>query len=294
MKRWRKFGEPLAILYLLPALIPLTAFWFIPMGYVVYLSMMEWDFMSPEKLFVGFDNYTALLENPDFYRSLRVTFTFAAGTIVPTMIGGLLLALLLHGKLAGSPMYRAILFSPWVTPTVAVSIVWSWIFEPRVGLANSLLSGFVPGGLPWLQSETWAMAAVIIVTFWKGVGWTMVFYLVALQSVPIELQEASRLDGSNRFQTFYRVTLPLISPITFFLSIVLVIDSLQAYDQINILTQGGPAGSTRTILYFFYQAAFERFQVGEASAVIVVLVLLCVTFSLVSIWISRKKVHYLA
>ncbi|WP_274361728.1 carbohydrate ABC transporter permease [Paenibacillus thermotolerans] len=293
MKLWKKLGEPQAYLFVIPALLPLTVFWFIPMVYVVYLSFMEWDFMSPDKLFVGLDNFTTLLESSDFYRSLRVTFTFAIGTIIPTMIGGLLLALLLHGKLAGSPVYRAILFSPWVTPTVAVSIVWSWIFEPRVGLANSLISGIVPGGLPWLQSPFWAMVAVIIVTFWKGIGWTMVFYLVALQSVPIELQEASHLDGSNRFQTFYHVTLPLISPITLFLAVILTIDSMQAYDQISILTQGGPSGSTRTLLYHFYQAAFERFQVGEASAVTVILVLLCAAFSLLSVWISRKNVHYL-
>ncbi len=294
MKLLRKIGEAETVLFILPALIPLSMFWLIPMTYIFYLSFTDWDFMNPVKHFVGLSNYADLLLNPDFYQSLRVTFTFAAGTVLPTMAGGLLLALLLHDKLAGSAVYRAILFSPWVTPTVAVSIVWAWIFEPRVGLANIILKALHLNPVPWLQNPASALVAVIIVTFWKGIGWTMVFYLVALQSVPNDLKESAQLDGANRIQSFFRITLPLISPTSFFLAIVLVIESLQAYDQISILTQGGPSGSTRTLLYMYYQSAFEQFNIGQASSVSVVLVFISIALSLSSIAVLKNRVHYLS
>jgi multiple sugar transport system permease protein len=275
-------------------MVPLIVFWIIPMIYITYLSFTSWDFMSPVKTFVGLDNYKYLFQDPEFYATIRATLIFAAGSVIPTMTAGLLLALLLHGKLAGSGIYRAIIFSPWVTPTVAVSIVWAWIFEARSGLANALLSEFGIEAIPWLQDGGWAMVAILIVTIWKGLGWVMVFYLVALQSVPESLKEAAAIDGAGRLRTFFTVTLPLISPTTFFLFIIQMIDAFQAYDQINILTQGGPAGSTRTLLYLYYQAAFDQFNVGQASAVALMLVVFIGLFAVVSFLVSRKNVHYLS
>jgi multiple sugar transport system permease protein len=293
LKFLKGLGERQAYLFILPAMIPLTLFWILPMVYIIYLSLTDWDFMSPVKHFVGLYNYISLLQNPALYKSIKVTALFALGSVVPTMVGGLMLALLLNGKLMGSSVYRAIIFSPWVTPTVAVSIVWAWIFEPRVGLANAVLNIFHIDGLPWLESSVWALVAIMIVTIWKGIGWVMVFYLVALQSVPESIKEAAKMDGAGRIRSFLNITLPLLSPMTFFLFIVQVIDALQAYDQINILTQGGPAGSTRTILYLYYQAAFEQSDVGGASAVSLLLVLFTAIFSVASFYFSRKRVHYL-
>lgn len=290
----RKIGDPSAIWYMMPAMVPLTLFWLAPTIYVVYLSFTDWDFMSPVKNFVGLTNYAYLLEDPAFHESIKVTFLFTAGSVIPIMTGGLLLALLLNEKLLGSSVYRAVIFSPWVTPTVAVSMVWSWIFEPRSGFANAVLEALHIGGLPWMRSSDWALISVLIVTIWKGIGWTMVFYLVALQNIPASLREAAALDGAGRLQSFYHVTLSLISPTSFFLFIVLIIESIQAYDQIDVLTQGGPAGATRTILYLYYQAAFERFNVGEASAIALSLIVICAGLSVFSFFISRKKVHYLS
>ncbi|CAM4035710.1 sugar ABC transporter permease [Paenibacillus alkaliterrae] len=289
-RKWIK--DVHALLFTLPALVPLTVFWLAPLVYVFYLSFTEWDFMSPEKPFVGWSNYKELFDNPAFYDALRVTLLFCAGNVVPTLVGGLALALLLNWKLAGSSLYRLLVFSPWVTPTVAVSIVWSWIFEPDVGLANTVLNALGFDSVGWLQDPKWAMAGVLIVTVWKSVGWAMVFYLVALKNVPSDLLEAAALDGANERQKFFRVTLPLISPTTFFLFIVLTIESLQAYDQINVLTQGGPSGTTRTLLYLYYQSAFESFNVGQASSVAIVLVFCCVALSLIAYAFSRKTVHY--
>lgn len=285
-KEWK------ALLFTLPAMIPLIVFWLIPLGTIFYLSFTDWDFMSPVKTFVGFENYIYLFSNSAFYQSLAVTLLFCLGSVLPVMAFGLTLALLLNRKMKGSVIYRTLLFSPWVTPTVAVSIVWSWIFEPKVGMANTVLRWFGFDGIGWLQDTRWALAGVLIVTIWKLMGWSMVFFLVALQNLPRELLQAGELDGAGSWSKLRYITIPLISPTTFFLFIVQTISALQAYDQINVLTQGGPAGSTRTLLYMYYQSAFESFDIGEASSVAVVLVAICMVLSIVSFAISRKTVHY--
>lgn len=289
VKLWR---ETEAILFTLPALVPLLVFWLGPLGYIVYLSFTDWDFMSPDKLFVGLENYSYLLTNSEFYKSLKVTLLFGLGSVIPTIVGGLVLAMLMNSRIKSSGLFRTLLFSPWVTPTVAVSIAWSWIFEPEVGLANLMLGWVGVSPIGWLRDADWALVAVLIVTLWKSIGWSMVFYLVALRNLPSDLLEAASIDGAGSWDKFRSITLPLISPTTFFLSIILTIQSLQAYDQINVMTQGGPAGSTRTLLYMYYQSAFESFNVGEASAIAVVIILICVLLSGVSFLLSRRLVHY--
>lgn len=241
---------------------------------------------------VWFENYHYLLTDPIFYEVLLNTVYFSVGTVIPTVFGGLLLASLISKDGKGMSVYRTVIFSPWVTPTVAISIVWSWIYEPNVGLANWLLSIFHIPGIEWTSSSTWALPAVIIVTIWKGIGWAMIFYMHALRKVPIDLYEAAELDGAGKFRKFLHITLPLISPTTLFLVIITTIDSLQAYDQIQVLTQGGPAGSTRTILYMFYQSAFEQFDMGMATAVSTILVVITAILAAIQFYVSKKWVHY--
>jgi multiple sugar transport system permease protein len=277
---------------MLPALILLLVFWFIPMAVSLFISFTDWDYISPTFSFVWLENYRSLLTDKEFYKVLLNTLSFAVFTVVPTMAIGLVLALVLNKKLAGSTIYKAILFSPWVTPMVAVSIVWSWIFQPEVGLLNFLLSALGLPKIDWLGSSTWAMPAVIIVTVWKGIGWVMIFYLEALQRVPMDLYESSSIDGASKRRRFRYVTLPMISPTTFFLLIVTTIDALQAYDQIQVLTQGGPAGSTRTLLYMYYQLAFEQFNMGQATAVATLLILITALLSVIQFFASKRWVHY--
>lgn len=280
------------LIFILPALIPLCIFWIWPMIKAIFMSFTDWDYMSSNYNMVGIENYRKLFLNNMFYEALKNTFVFTVGTLIPTITGGLAIAILLKNKIRGSAFYKAVIFSPWITPTVAISIVWCWIFEPRYGLANYLLQLVNVPKSQWLQSSNTAMVSVIIVTVWKGIGWAMVFYLTALEKVPKHLYEAAAIDGANSWSKFISVTLPLISPTTFFLSIITMINSLQAYDQIQVLTQGGPAGSTRTLLYLYYQSAFENFNIGQATAMATVILFIIGILSGIQFITSKKWVHY--
>ena len=280
------------LVFILPAVIPLGVFWIWPMIKAIFMSFTNWDYMSSTYNMVGVENYKALFSDSAFYNALKNTFIFTAGTLVPTIVGGLSIAMVLKNNIKGSALYKAIIFSPWITPTVAISIVWSWIFEPKYGFANYILKLFNLPKSQWLQSSDTAMIAVIIVTVWKGLGWAMVFYLTALEKVPKHLYEAAAIDGANMWNKFISITLPLISPTTFFLSIITTINSLQAYDQIQVLTQGGPAGSTRTILYMYYQTAFENFNMGQATSMATVILVIIGILSGIQFFASKKWVHY--
>lgn len=279
-------------LFVLPALVPLMIFWIYPILKSLIISFTNWDYMSPEYDFVFLDNFITLFSDTRFYQALGNTVIFTIGTLVPTIVGGLILALLLQRYFYGSALVKFILFSPWITPTVAVSIVWTWIYEPDTGIANAILNFFHLPGLQWIQSSDTAMLSVIIVTVWKSLGYGMIFYLSALDKVPKELYEASSLDGASRWQDFKSITIPCISPTTFFLMIITMINSLQAYDQIQILTQGGPSGSTRTLLYMYYQLGFQEFDMGQATAVAMVLILITVLLSVFQFQASKRWVHY--
>lgn len=280
------------LMFILPALIPLGVFWLFPMGEAIFMSFTDWDYMSSAYNIVGFDNYRNIFSDSMFYDALKNTLVFTLGTLVPTIALGLLAAVILRKKITGSAIYKAIIFSPWVTPTVVISIVWSWIFEPQYGLANYILQLLNMPKSQWLQSSDTAMTAVILVTVWKGFGWAMIFYLTALERVPKELYEAAAVDGAGSWQKFKKITLPLISPITFFLTIITTINSIQAYDQIQVLTQGGPSGSTRTILYLYYQTAFENFNIGEATSIAVIILLIIGALAGIQFIASKKWVHY--
>lgn len=296
MKRSRTRSEirnlGAVLFFVLPALIPLFIFWIYPILRSVWLSFTDWDFMTPDYNFVWFKNYTSLFKDSRFYEALWNTLVFTAGTLFPTIIGGLGLALLLRKNFRGSGIFKFVLFSPWITPTVAISIVWTWIFREDGGLANQVLGIFGLPALKWISSSDTAMLSVIIVTVWKSLGYAMIFYLSALEKVPEELYEASALDGAKPWRQFLDMTLPGISPTTFFLMIITMVNSLQAYDQIQILTQGGPSGSTRTLLYMYYQLGFQEFKMGQATATAVIMIIITVLLSLVQFTASKKWVHY--
>ncbi|MCU5181899.1 carbohydrate ABC transporter permease [Bacillus toyonensis] len=281
-----------AVFFLLPVGIPLILFWVVPNLISLGISFTDWDFMTNDFNFVGLDNYLNLFTQDSFIQALLNTLYFGIGTVVPTIVLGLGFALFFRKKFRGSAIYQLLIFSPWVTPTVAVSIVWSLLYEPKFGAINTLLEFFGIPGLDWLKSSDTAMLAVIIVTVWKLVGWTMIFYIGALEKVPDSLYEAASIDGANSWQKFRYVTLPMVSPTTFFLVVVNTISSVQAYDQIKILTQGGPSGSTRTLLYLFFQQGFEQFDMGSATAIAFIILIITILLSVINKIVGDKWVNY--
>ncbi len=288
-----KRGEAwVALWFVLPALVPILVFWLYPILRSLMLSLTDWDYISPTYQFVKLDNYAGFIGDRNFNRALTNTLLFAVYTVVPAMVLGLGLALLFQRSFRMKTVYRALLFSPWVTPMVAVSIVWIWLFQPEAGMLNYLLESV---GLPaskWLSSRDTALLSVSLVTVWKSFGYAMIFYMAALEKVPKDLYDAAKMDRANAWQRFVHVTFPGISPTTFFLAVMMTITSLQAYDQIQILTQGGPAGSTRTLLYLYYQYAFENYNMGEATAVATVLMGITVLLSILQFWGAKKWVTY--
>jgi len=280
------------LLFIAPLLIPLLAFWIVPFGWSIYISFTDWDYISPEYSYVGFENYQYMLEDSYFTEALYNTFVFSLGVVIPTVMLGLAFALLLHKNFAGSQLYRAVIFSPWITPTVAVSIVWSWVFETKSGLVNLLLAKVGIAPITWLESGDTAMTVVIIVTVWQAVGWTMLFFISALNKIPTSLYEASLIDGCSPLTRFIKITLPLISPTTFFLIIVNMINSVQAFDQFQILTQGGPSGSTRTLLYLFYQQAFEQYDMGPAAATSLIILAITGVLTLINTEMGKRWIYY--
>lgn len=281
-----------AVFFLLPVGIPLILFWIIPNFISLGISFTDWDFMTNDFNFVGLENYFNLFTQDSFMQALLNTFYFGIGTVIPTIVLGLGFALFFRKKFKGSALYQLMIFSPWVTPTIAVSIVWSLLYEPQFGVINKVLNFFGIPGLDWLQSSKTAMLAVIIMTVWKLVGWTMIFYIGALEKVPDSLYEAASIDGANAWQKFRYVTLPMVSSTTFFLVVVNTISSVQAYDQIKILTQGGPSGSTRTLLYLFFQQGFEQFDMGSATTIAFIILIITILLSVINKIIGDKWVNY--
>lgn len=276
----------------IPALALLGLFVLFPLGYTIYLSLTSWNMISPTKSFVGLDNYQRLFSSADFTLVLRNTLVYSVGSVGLTMLLGLGLAVLLDWRMQSARWVRAFLFSPYVTPMVAVSILWVWLYDVRFGLINWFLSLFGLPAVPWLSSPDWALSSLIVMKVWKVLGYYTYMFLAGLQNIPGALYEAAQIDGAGPWQRFRQITLPMLSPVTLFVLIVAIIASFQDFDQIYTMTRGGPANSTATLVFYLYQNGFQFFKVGYASAVAVVIFAMLLTLTGLQFYLSKKWVHY--
>lgn len=283
-----------SILFLSPSLLVFFIFIFLPIAMALYLSLMKWDLLSADKQFVGLKNYIYYLKNPFFYKVLLNTLYYAAVRIPLDLVISLSLALLLNKKLRGLSFYRTIYFVPVISSMVAVSAVWIWIYEPEVGgLANYFLNLFSISPLAWLNDPHWAMPAIIIMSVWKGLGYNIIIFLAGLQNIPNTYYEAARVDGANSWQQFRRVTLPLLSPITYFVVLMGIINSLKLFTQIEVMTpEGGPLNSTSVLVFYLYQEAFRKYRFGRASALAFILFIIVIIITMIQRTYSEKRVHY--
>lgn len=274
-------------LFLLPSLIGFLVFIIYPVFYSLGVSFTDWDLINPMK-FVGLKNYQNLLSDPKFWNSLKNTFLFIIGYLPSVMIIGLAVALLLNSKIRFKSVFRGIYFLPVVTSWVAVSLVWKWLLNPKFGLINYFLSLISIHGPNWLNDPKTAMLAIIITSVWKDIGFIMVLYLGGLQNISPSLYEAADIDGADKWHQFWKITLPMLKPTTFFVSMISLINSFQVFDQVNIMTEGGPGDATTVLVQNIYNSAFKYSEMGYAAAMSWVLFLIILVVSLVQMWGERK------
>ncbi|WP_344983843.1 sugar ABC transporter permease [Deinococcus rubellus] len=282
-----------AWLFLAPSLLLFAVFVLLPVLAAFGISFSKWDlFTAPH--WAGLDNYRQLLfEDKLFHKVLRNTFVYVIGTVPVQMILALFVALLLNRGVWGQNALRVIYFLPVVSSTVAVALIWSWIFNSNFGVLNALLSALGVQDLPgWLNSSKYALPSLIIVAIWQGLGYSMVLFLAGLQGIPREAYEAGEIDGAVGWKKHRFITLPLLSPTTFFVAIVSLIGSFQVFDLAFVMTQGGPANATNTIVYYVYQNAFQFYRMGYASAAAMILFVIILAFTLVQYRLQHRWVHY--
>jgi len=286
-----------AIGFLLPSVLGFVIFMVGPLLTSLGVSFLEWNLLTPPK-WLGVDNFIKLMSDEDFWHSLRATLYYILGSVPLGMVLALALALALNQKLRGIGIYRTIYFIPVVSSMIAVALMWRWMYNPTSGILNYVLDQFfkflhLPFTPPeWLQSRTWAMPAIILMSVWKGLGYNMVLFLAGLQGIPTHLYEAAEIDGATHWHKFRKITLPLLTPTTFFIVIISIIGSFQIFEQAYIMTKGGPARATVTTVYYIYENGFQWYKMGYASAVAWVLFALVLVVTLVQWRYQDRWVFY--
>jgi multiple sugar transport system permease protein len=273
--------------FIAPQFLGFVVFLGIPVLLVFWYSMFDWDILRGTAPFVGLDNYQQMIEDPLFGTVLRNTLIFSLGLVPANLALALTLAVILNQRLLGTTIFRTLFFAPVVVSLVAWAIVWQFLLQADGGI-NLALQAIGFDGPNWLRESQWAMPSVIAVQVFKNVGLNMVLFLAALQSVPVEIQEAARVDGAGTFRVFRRITLPMIAPTVLLVSIITVIGSFQVFATIVVLTGGGPGNSTNVLVYYVYQQAFQRFTAGYAAAGAVVLFVIVMVLTIIQ-WQLRKR-----
>lgn len=279
------------LFFLLPSAVPLVIFTLAPMVGSLWVSLHKWNLISPMQ-WTGLDNYTALLQDPSSRTVFWHTLAYVIGYLPLVYVGGLGLAVALNRKLAGRSIFRAVYFLPVITSWVVVALVWKWLLNPSSGLVNAVLGSL---GLPqpgWWTDPQWALPSVILSSAWKDLGFVMVILLAGLQSIPQDLYEAATVDGASAWRRFRHITLPLLSPSTFFVVVISLINGFQVFDQVFVMTGGGPAGSSQVVVGQIYDLTFRYGRAGQASALSWLLFALILLITAVQVRGQKRWVHY--
>jgi ABC-type sugar transport system permease subunit len=277
--------------FVLPSMVLFVAFLAIPLIYSLIISFSEWSMMRG-MTWIGLENYQKLLRDEIFFRSLRNTAVFTILFVPLVTFLSLGSAALLNQKIGGKSLFKALIFIPVITPSIVVGVVWTYVFQPELGLLNNLLRMLnLPTSL-WLGSQEVALPALVIVTLWQRFGWFMILFLAGLQDIPIEVKEAAAIDGASPWQSFWQVTVPLLRPTVVLVTILAAISAFQVFDLIFIMTEGGPAYATQTLSYYIYTQAFRSFDMGYAAAMSYVLFAILLVLSIIQMRIFRPVAEH--
>jgi multiple sugar transport system permease protein len=280
-----------AALFIAPSFIPLLAIFVLPMIAAGVISFTSWDLLSPPH-WIGLDNFKQLIHDKEFLHSLTNTLMFIAGYLPIVYILGLSAALALNRKFKGSGILRALYFLPVITSWVVVALLWKLILNPNGGLVNSALHTIGIQGPGWWTSKDWSMISVIVPSAWKDLGFVMLLLLAGLQAIPPEYQEAAAIDGASKRQILFKITLPLLTPVTFFVIVISLINNFQVFDQIWVMTAGGPEGSTNVVMGEIVKNSFNYGHMGYASALSMVLFLIIMIVTGVQLRLQKRWVNY--
>ncbi len=295
-RRWRQGAlarrETIAFyLCISPWLVGFTLFVLGPMLASLFISFTRWDLLSPAK-FVGLQNYQKMfIRDPLFWQSLKVTAIYTSAYVPIELVGGLVLALIMNQKLRFLGVFRTIYYLPSVLPGVAFVVLWMWILHPDVGLVNTLLSYVGIEGPRWLADPDWALPALLIMSLW-GLGRSMVIYLASLKGIPKHLYEAAAIDGAGSWHSFWKITLPMLTPTIFFNLVLSIISTFQTFTSAFVATDGGPLDATLFYVLYLFRQAFQYFNMGYASALAWVLFVIIFVFTLLIVRSSGRWVYY--
>lgn len=285
---FKYYGKTAPYLFLLPAGIVLLIFFFIPFFQTIGLSFLDYSNNIYHASFAGLQNYVAILHNPVFYKVMLNTIIYLVMAVPVLAIIPLFLAILINQKIKGITLYKILIYLPVIVSIVVAAIAFKWLYAEQ-GILNYLLNVFHIHSIGWLTDPKYAIYSVIIVTIWKGIGYYMMIYLAALMSVPKELYEACDIDGAGFFTKHLTVTIPHIMPTIALVTTISSISAMKIFAEIYVMTKGGPLNSTKTIVYYIYEKAFENLDLGYASAMAVILLVIVMAFSLVNILCFEKN-----
>jgi multiple sugar transport system permease protein len=280
-----------ALLFLSPTLVIFTAFILFPVFFSFYLSFQKWNMFSGDSTFVGLDNYMRMFQSAEFWQVLKNTAIYSFGTIPLNMAFSLWIAYLLNKKIIGKKFLRTAFFAPVIISPVAAAVIWRWLYDPNFGLINYSIGFLGIDPINWLNEPTAAMFALIIMGVWKTFGINMVLFSAGLQGIPETYYEAADLDGASKWAKFWHITVPLLSPTTFFIMIMSMISSFQVFDIVYVLTSGGPLGSTKVLVFYVYEYAFKFFEMGYASAISYFLFAVLFVLTMVQVRYMKSKVY---
>jgi multiple sugar transport system permease protein len=286
---WRKAGVVAA--FLAPSLIVMLLFWIGPMLGTVWVSLQDWNLIGTAT-FAGVDNYVELAHDSDFHAAVGHTVLYLVLYLPLVLVLGLGAALLLDAALPAMNLYRAIFFLPVISSWVAVSLLWKWILNPANGVVDQALAWLGIEGPGWWTSPDWAMPAVVLASVWKDLGFVAIILLAGLQAIPGDLKEAGQLDGAGPWRRLRSITLPLLSPSLFFVTVISIINGFQVFDQVWVMTEGGPAGATSVVVEQIVKYAFSYGRVGYASAMSIVLFGIVMLVTLAQLRLQKRWVHY--
>lgn len=278
---------PWALLMLAPNIIGFLMFVVYPIIATFYYSMTDYD-MIGSPAFIGLSNYIEMFHDKIIATTVKNTLIFTLITVPCGMVLSLFLAIFLDQKIAFRRFYRGAFFLPSITSMVAVSIVWQWIYNPEFGLMNYFLSFFGIKGITWLSSSSTSLVSIAIVCIWKNAGYNMMLFLAGLQGISNTYYEASELDGANKWQQFLRITLPMLSPTTYFIFVMSIINSFQVFDTVMLMTKGGPGRSSSVLVHYLYQNAFQYFSMGYACAIAYLLFFIVLIVTLFNISFEKR------